>query len=314
MQVSIKLSVGFIKLVKLPIYIGVFLLVLSILVLGYFLWDNKDYVIGKLGKGPKIAAKVGSELITLDVVKKLSSECNFNEKEATEFLVDVRVLGSWANDEGIKYTADDLDIEETRVSGIDDANKCISLQAKAELLRERLALEITNYREGKFVVVNFGRYKQSSFNTNGLANAEREKLYKEDKEYAEVLVQSIYNDLKANKTTFAEAIEKVRNDSRVGFESWYSTAPQSGSFTASEYIKKQGLLSSEAIRQRVDTTSIGDFSEPFVQSVTEDDPNSKPVETRWVIAKVEREGKGSSGSSDDLLQNIRIRYGGRIYL
>jgi len=318
MSVNNKLSRCFIKFFKLPIYIGVVFLVLSILVLGYFLWDNKDYVAGQLGLGPKIAVKIGDSLISLESVNTLATHCKIlnidNELEAAELLVDDNVLHMWAADEGIVISKQEQKAEELRISGNQPVIGCTSLQARVNLLREKLAQNTKKFREGQFVVVNFGRYNPSSFYTDGSSKANQEKLRKEERAYADKLTQSIYRDIKSNKITFEQGMEKAKKDSRTGLESWYATAFQSRAFSALDYINKQDLLSSEDVRKEVDSLSVGQVSKPFVHSVKEDVPKSKPVENNWIIAKVERVGEESSGSVEGLLNQIRAGYGVKIYL
>jgi len=303
---------------KLPVYIGVSLLILSIFALGYFLWDNKDYVFGQLGAGPKIAAKVAGETISLKSVKKLASDCGISSKEAAVLLVDEKVLGLWAADESVVISKNAQIEEQIRISGKPSTNRCVSLQATVNLLREKLFQNTKKFREGKFIVVNFGRYNPQlpGWPTGATSEAERKKLLKKERTYADNLVRSINNDLKGNKLTFEQAIEKVNGDPKVGINSWYATSAKSGPFTAVDYIEKLGLLRADEVRQKADALSPGEISEPFVQKVPTGVVEGKGslVEARWIIAKVERVSKGYQGTATELLKKTREKYDAKIYL
>ncbi|KKR49699.1 MAG: hypothetical protein UT84_C0021G0005 [Candidatus Curtissbacteria bacterium GW2011_GWA1_40_16] len=287
------------------------LVILIAIVAGYlFLFSKKP--------GPELAAKVGDRQITVSQANEFANECSLEQKEAAEYLVDNIVLEKWAQDEKIAFSKEDQEAEEVRISGKPAAINCIAVQAKINLLREKLSQNTEKYREGKFIVVNFGRYNPSlpGWPTEVTSEAEREKLLKEERAYADNLVQSIDNDLKENKLTFEQAIEKVNNDTKVGINSWYATSAKSGPFTTVDYIEKLGLLRTDEVRQKADALSPGEISEPFVQKVPTgvDEDQGSLVDARWVIAKVERAGEGYQGTAEELLKKTREKYDTKIYL
>jgi len=150
-------------------------------------------------------------------------------------------------------------------------------------------------REGKFISINFGHYNPGALIPYaGITDeAEREKRLKAEREYADNLAQSIYSDLKSGSLTFEAAIEKTLSDPKVGAKSAYQTSLQSGSFSAQDYTEKKGLLHGDFVREKIDTTPVGQFSEPFVQQVDVSfcegpDCISEYVDTRWLIIKIEK--------------------------
>lgn len=265
---------------------------------------------------PQIVAKVGSEEITFETVKKMAKECNTDQKEAVEFLVDEKVLSLWATDEGVVISPQEQSDEEIRIRGIDPPGPCTILKAKINLLREKLYQNLVKFREGKLIVVDFGRYQPNPFYQEIKDEGERERLNKEERAYADQLIQSVYLDLKANKLSFDEAIEKVRNDKRVGAKSWYSTDIQSGSFSATDYTEKRGLLNSDLVREKIDNLLVAHFSEPFIHQASSGLGAEKEsfVDARWIIAKVDRIGTGYSGSAEELLKDTRVKYNAKIYI
>jgi len=293
---------------KRTIIIILIILVLFAAISGYLFY---------LSQQPKPAAQVGQEKITREQVANFSRDCDIAQNEAVEFLVDNIVLEKWVQDEKIAFSKEDQKAEEIRISGKEAAINCIAVQAKVNLLRERLNQAAVGYREGKFIVVNFDRFGPNPFllPPEATQGADISELRKKEQEYADRLVQSISEDLRVKKLTFEQALEKVQKDPNVGLESNYASAIQSGPFTATDYIEKRGLLKFEDVREKVDSLKENEFSEPFVQKVNVSLEEDKPqlVDGRWIIAKVDRIGK-DEGKADDILVETRQKYGTKIYL
>ena len=105
-----------------------------------------------LSRRPKPAAQVGREKITIEAVASFSRDCDNAQNEAAEYLVDNIVLEKWAQDEKIAFSKEDKKAEEIRISGKEAALNCIAVQAKVNLLREKLAeaspeATLTNIRQ-----------------------------------------------------------------------------------------------------------------------------------------------------------------------
>lgn len=302
--------------IRFPLKIIVAFLVLGGFGAGVFFWINKK-------PEPQLAAKVGSEKITLEEAKRTAQNCKLTEKEATEYLVDEKVLSRWAKDENITPTPQEEEEEKILVGGAVYPNDpCVILKSKVNLLRKKLFQNIVKFREGKLIVVNFGLNNPPIFEAeNDESKKEREKLLQEDRNYANQLIQSIYTDLKAKRLTFDEAMDKTIKDPKIGVNSPYGiTTFQSGPFTATDYIEKLGALKDEEVRRKIDALNIGEFSEPFTQSVDrslafDGPPERLPqiVELRWMIARVEKLGRGYGYTEDELLKKTREKYKTVIY-
>lgn len=284
------------------------------------------FLFGKVKKEgpPGVAAKVGDEKIAIATVNQFASDCKVSQKEAVFYLVDEKVLSLWTLDEKIVISPPEQEAEEIRIAGFNPPNQaCVSLEARVNLLRQKLAQNLTQFKEGKFIVANFDHYNPNPFlPLPGITTEEeREKLLKEERTYADQLIASVYSDLKENKLTFDEALEKVQKDKMLGLKSLYQTSPQSGQFSASDYIERRQLLADELVRQKVDSLFEGQFSAPFIQKASltpcgEGDPGCQPqyVDARWIIIKVERIGKGYASQEEELLGETREKYGAEVYL
>ena len=265
---------------------------------------------------PDLAAKVGDQKITLTQVDKFANECFLEQKEATEYLVDDIVLSTWSSDEKITVSPEGQRYPQEGAENVQLRSCEITLE-KVNRLREKLTEYAVGFREGKFIVVNFDRFSPNPFlpppeATDGGDLAE---LQKKEREYADNLVKSIYDDLKAKKLTFEQALEKVQKDPNVGLESVYGAAIQSGPFLAVDYIEKRGLLRFDDVRGKIDALKEGEFSEPFVQKVDTslEEGNPRLADSRWIIAKVDKIGEGGE-KADDIISKTRQKYGVRIYL
>ena len=270
---------------------------------------------------PDLAAKVGDQKITLTQVDKFANECFLEQKEATEYLVDDIVLSQWAGDEKITIAEEEQKSEEVRVGGF-QIQPCHATLAKVNLFREKLSQNTTNFREGKFIVVNFGRFANPNpmTITEETSDVNRAQKLQEEKAYAQNLINSIYQDLKKGQLSFEGAIEEVNKDPKVGIESYYDTSFQSGSFTAEGYLGKTGLLADDSIRKKVDSLKEGEISEPFIGqadiapcAISDSDCQPEYADARFLIAKVEKIGKGE-GKEDEILSQTRQKYNAKIYL
>ena len=263
-----------------------------------------------------LAAKVGDQKIMRDQVSQFANECQLEQKEAVEFLVDDIVLSTWSSDEKITVSPEGQRYPQEGAENVQLRSCEITLE-KVNRLREKLTEYAVGFREGKFIVVNFDRFSPNPFlpppeATDGTDLVE---LQKKEREYADNLVKSIYDDLKAKKLTFEQALEKVQKDPNVGLESVYGAAIQSGPFLAVDYIEKRGLLRFDDVRGKIDALKEGEFSEPFVQKVdiSLEEGNPRLADSRWIIAKVDKIGEGGE-KADDIISKTRQKYGVRIYL
>ena len=302
---------------KKILFLLLFGLILIAIVAGYFFLSSKK-------PGPELAAKVGDQKITVSQASEFANECSLGQKEAAEYLVDNIVLEKWANDEKIAFSKEDQKAEEIRISGKEAAINCIAVQAKVNFLREKLSQNTEKYREGKFININFGLYAnpQPFLAPPGVENEEeRIKKLNEDKSAADNLIQSIYQDLKANKLTFEQAIEKVNSNPKFGVATSSAVIKPGDSFTTDDYVEKRNLLGDETVRKKIDELSEGKFSEPFIQKVNislcqilETDCPAEYVDSAWVIVKVEKIGKGYEESGEKLLLKIREKHNAKIFL
>ena len=288
------------------------LLLISIILTLVLIWPDKDYYLGNFGFGPKIAARVDDKLVTVSKVDELAKDCSLSKKDAANSLVDEIVLAKWAVVEKIIITGEEEKAEQIRIGGVGQENNCITRRAKINLLRKEVENNLKKFREGKIIVINFD--KHYPFFSNATNNSAANTLLEKDKEYALQLSTSISKELKANKISFDQVIEKVNRDSKVGVNSEYATSPQSGEFTAEEYIQKHGLLNSDQVRGKIDSLRVGQISDPFIQKVNlSADGEANLVDARWLIVRVDKVGKGYSGTLVETLTLIQKQYGARIY-
>lgn len=304
------------KLFKNKLYLAIVILALGLILSGIYYRQSTLFK-----PGEKLAAKVKNEKITLDFANQFAASCNLNQKQAVELLVDDKVLLLWAQDENVTLSSQEQEAEEIRISGKPAANDCVTIQARVNLLAEKIGQNIYKFRQGKFIVVNFGFYNKSPYPLPQLQNEEeRQKNLEKERAYADQLVKSVYQQIKNGELSFEQAMEKVQQDPSVGLNSVYSTAPQTGPFTAKDYNERRGLSNLETVRQKIDLLSAGQFSEPFVLQIQLGDPEihgqeyKTPVDSSWIVAKVDRIGKGETGNPEQLLERIKNKYQTKIYI
>ncbi len=301
---------AFSKYRQTVLFVTIFLFIIILLGVVFF-WSDRAYLLGKIGFGSKITARVADETISRETVENLAKKCSIDQKLVLELLIDEKALGAWADFEKIVISKEEQEGKELQLGGTEGLkDSCTKLEAKVTLLREKLSQTRKKFREGKLIVINFDKYYPFFEGNSGNS----EKLL-EDKTYAEKLAKEISNKIKTNKLSFEQAIEEVRNDPKVGSKSPYATSPQSGSFTATDYLERIGLLNSSDVRKKIDQVSVGQVSEPFINqaNLSANPEETKLVDARYLIVKVERVGEGFSGSVEQLLEQTRKEYGAKIY-
>jgi len=236
-------------------------------------------------------------------------------------LVDEKVLSKWAIDERVNISEEEASDEAVRIGGLNPKD-CKKTLAKVNLLRNRLKDNLVKFREGKYISINFGLYanpKPITAPPGVKSEEDRLNKLKEERDYADILTDSIYKEINDKKISFEEAMEKVRNDPKVGNKSTYETSFQSQAFTADDYNNKTGLLSDDSIIERINALSEGQMSEPFVHKINvafcASEPGCEPeiIDSRWIILKVERIGKGLQGTAESLLADVRKQYKAEIF-
>ena len=231
------------------------------------------------------------------------------DDKALDTAVDEKVLSKWAKDNKVSVTNREISDEAVRINGL-NPSECDKKIAKVNILRDKLSQNLVKFREGKLIVINFGRYNLGPPYGQIADPIEREKLRLDEKAYADKLLETITNSLKSGSISFDDALKAVREDERVGVTSWYSSTLQSSIFTADDYIKKSGLLVLPEVREKIDDLKIGSYSEPIIlkTSTSLTDTSAKEVEVRYVIARVDRIGTGFSGNESQLLKKTREKY------
>src|SRR4030043_618499 len=202
------------QLIFLLSVVGIFLLV------SFFILSDESF---------NIFRRIPSQIppVNKEQIENLTANCEVDEQQAKQYLIDNKALSGWAQAENIQITAEEKRFKEMELGGSEPVSDCLKLMAKVDILRDKLSQNIVKFREGKFVIVNFRQYYPSNFYKSDLPEEELVRLRQEERAYADSLIGSIHQDLKANKMTFEQAMEKVNSESKVGVESWYSTTTQS---------------------------------------------------------------------------------------
>ena len=314
-----------------------FIIVFGLLVLIGLLLVGYRVYISKIPPEKKVIAEVGDKKIYQSELNDAIYSLNYNDENLDRFgdkadevkkslldsLIEEKILEIKAKEVGVSVSEDEI-LKEARNSlrEFDNYDKrrqeITKRQAKAGLLKKRIAEKVVNWREGKFIVVRADLHFYRD--PTGLSEKERAKLIPEDKEYAKKLADSIYNDIKSGKITFEKGMEIANNDKRVGILAWKPwKVTFSQSFSKEDSVLKPYPLFTLNFWEEIFKAPVGEVTGPVpVKIVLDEDlplvgKKGDKIDILYLIIKVEKANFGQADSYEKWLENQKKELGVKIY-
>lgn len=224
---------------------------------------------------------------------------NVTDHQAATVLADKYLTEAMAKQQGVAITH--ADIVAAYGNGI-DKQKTTDPYGYQNLVNQLYLTKLDHHNAGvytgKLLVANFSRYVP--YQSGLLPQQEKETpllgnpaAIAKDKQYAQTFITNLYDQIKAGKITFDQAIQMEHNDPMVGEKSYYSTQQHSGSFNGP--LNQIGLLAARSIRGTVTGMKPGQLSKPFVVRVTNSstDQNST-AESYFLVVRMDKTSGGES--------------------
>ena len=238
------------------------------------------------------------------------------ERVLLDQLIEWEIINIKADEWEIEIDEEDFENEGKKRLGEERFEKLDSLPEEQrsitrevienEALVEKVKEEGVEWREGGLVLVRFDKYLIDGIPPGVQewpSGEEAEQRAKEQREYADKLVEEIYEKLQEGSITFKEAMEKTKKDPVVGEEGFYPLlVPLSQNFTKEEWMEGKGLLQEKDLKENLRETEEG-LNEPFV--VSTEDYFGKKKESYWVIADISEVNEGISGSYSDWMEELK---------
>lgn len=294
--------------------------IIFLVLVGYYYYIYKKSPFSKNEGLDRVLAIVDDEkIIQKDLNEKIflkyktgtpeNPEVNVSDEEKKELLgqlIEAKIINKEAHKRNISASEEEINNKLELFSSYKEKKEIWNLlweDAKITVLKEKIKDQVLGWREGKYLFARFDR------NLPGEANPNVDKnKYNQDKEYARNFIEVIYNDLKNNKITFDQAINKTLADNYLG-ESVYHTFI-AGFFTKEEFLEKTGVLQNEQIYKKVMETAEGQISNIEVGKVLTLEGEKEGF---YFIVKVEKIGGNEALSWEEWLSGKKKEYNVKVY-
>lgn len=258
---------------------------------------------GGLHIGQKVYAQsAGHKIYKKDVQKIIGNNKNISDHQAATVLADKYLVEAMAKEQGVTVTQEDIEYMYGPSITEQKINNSYAYQNKVnQLYFTKLAAYNTGLYKGQLLVTNFSRnipYQSPLLEQKKAANPNigNPAAIAADKKYAEDLINTLYQQVKEGKITFEQAAQIEQNDPAVG-EKAYPTLPHSGAFDTLSKSRRNGLIQTDSIRQKINDIKPGQTSKPFVVSVANSINDDSMAESYFLVVKIDSSAGGNSGMS-----------------
>lgn len=310
-QLNFSYKQEFKRLAKQAVLLLIFLLVL--IGLGVLL-RNVSHI------GQKVYAQAaGHKIYKQDVKKLIGDNKNVSDHDAAKILADKYLTEAMAKQYGITVTDEDV---QNAYKGIDIKQlKTKNPYGYQNLVNETYFAKLSASNEGvykgKLLVAHFSRYVayQSPLLAERKAqnpNLGNQAAIAADKKYAQDFITNLYNQIKAGKITFDQAIQMEHNDPVVG-EKAYPSLSHSSTFDGP--LSQIDLLNAYTIYQKVNAIKPGQTTGPFVVRVSSSMYDGSTAESYFLVVRLDSRS-GGDGSMDfqQALAQAKQKLGYKVYV
>ena len=253
-------------------------------------------ITGRLHVGSKVYAQVdGHKFYKKDIQKIKLNNKSVSNHDAATVLADKYLSQTMAQEQNVTVSQTDI----VAAGCSNQKTKPFSYQNCVNgVYFAKLANDNAGVYEGKYIMASFGRYVP--YQSSVLADQKKEdpKLgdlaaIAADKAYAQTLITNLYNQIKAGKISFDQAIQTEHNDPVIGANSTYRNQPHSGTFDGP--LSQYNAFSAPSLKQKIASIKPGETTKPFVVRVSDSaaDPSST-AESYFLIVRVDKASGGHS--------------------
>lgn len=237
------------------------------------------------------AQAAGHKIYKSDVQKIKGGNKSINDHDAATVLADMYLSQAMAKQNSVQVSQADI----AAASCPDQkANPYGYQNCLNEVYFTKLSDNNEGLYTGKFLVANFSRYvpyesplldEQKKLNPKIGDKA----AIAADKAYAQQFITNLYNQIKAGKISFDQAIAMEHNDPVVG-EKAYPSQAHSGAFNGR--LSQINLLSAMSIRQKLRNIKPGETTMPFAVPVSASSSNGSLQDAYYLVVKMDNVSGG----------------------
>jgi len=218
-------------------------------------------------------------------------------------LIEWRLLDIKAAEDNINVSESEItdysrDNIENYLDMTGDIKSVVDENTYYEILQNKLTDEYVLKASGNFIIARFDA-KRVTDNSNNVDISD-------DKEYAEKLINEVYQDIKSKKITFEEGMKVVDNDKRIGLSAFGNNSIiHSDYFTASNLTLNNSVFTYEEAREKVTTMETNSFSTPFIVSADFDDGEADEIQPiAYVMLEVKSTNNKNFENYESFLDSI----------
>jgi hypothetical protein len=270
-------------------------------------------IVTKVHFGSKVYAQVdGHKIYKKDIQVVKADNKSISDNAAATVLANKYLSQAMAREQNITIGTTDI----TAGNCPDQKKNPFGYQTCVNRLYfTKLGNENEGIYKGKAIVANFSRYipfpsplleKQKALNPKIGDPA----AIAADKAYAKSFITNLYDQIKAGKISFDQAIQMEHADPIVG-EQAYPSQPHSGPFDGK--ISQSNLISADSIRQKIANMKPGEITKPFAPSGPPSLAPDHTRETYFLVVDMEQiTGGHGKVSFDQEIQQAKKKLGYKI--
>jgi len=263
--------------------------------------------------GPKVYSQAaGHKIYKSDIQKIKTGSKSISDHDAAAVLADKYLAQAMAEQNNVTVSQTDIDNAGCTAQ---KANAYAYQNCVNQLYFTKLSDNNEGVYKGKFLVANFSRYipyqsplldEQKKLNPKIGDTA----AMAADKAYAKSFITNLYNQIKAGKISFDQAIAMEHKDPVVG-EQAYPTQTHSGQFDGR--LSQINLLAAQSIRKKVTNIKQGETTRPFVVPVSASSTNDSLQDSYYLVVQMDQVSGGHGKVSfEQELQQAKKKLGYKI--
>ncbi len=299
---------------------SLFVLLTVLVLIGGWIFISNTFHIGQ-----KVYAQVaGHKIYKQDVQDLIGNTKGVSDHQAAVVLANKYLTEDMAKEAGITVSNQDVVAQYGPSTNAQKTNDKIAYQSKVNnVYFDKLLAYNAGLYKGKLLATNFSRH--IAFQSPFLALQEatdplmgNPAAIAQDKEYAQNLITNLYNQVKAHKITFDQAIQIEHNDPQVGLKA-YQTLPHSGPFdTSNIYLGANALIAPQSIQAIMGDMKAGQLSKPFVVGVSNSlagTGTQSTTDSYYLVVQMDSTVGGHSGLSySQYLAQAKKKLGYKVYV
>jgi hypothetical protein len=293
-------------------------LVLLVIIVGAVLIINHTS-----GPGQKVYAEAaGHKIYKSDIDSLIGKTQGVTTHQVATVLADKYLTEAMAKKAGITVSDSDVTAKfgSSAVSQ-KDMNKYIYQSDLNSVYFDKLSAYNTGLYQGQLIVANFSRHIAFQSPFLGIQEASDPLMgsataVAQDKQYASNFITSLYDQIKAHKINFDQAIQKEHDDPQLGTQA-YQSLPHSGSFdTSNVFLPATSLVLPQSIKGKMHSIKAGQISAPFVVSVNNSlTKKNVTTDSYYLVIKMDSTKGGSSNQTyAQYLTQSKQKLGYKVYV